>query len=79
MSNTNPIRTEKLLDDTAVWLPAPVYNLLPLVYLVVGIATMLLIDSLFALLSGGMLMLAAALLWKWRRGWRRSGFAPKDT
>lgn len=72
---TNTGENVKLVEESAVWLPGPLYRALPFAYIIAGLLTILLIDSLFALLSGTMLLVAAAMLWWWRRKSRRTGFA----
>jgi hypothetical protein len=71
---TNTSENVKLVEESAVWLPGPLYRALPFAYIIAGLLTILLIDSLFALLSGTLLV-AAAMLWWWRRKSRRTGFA----
>lgn len=73
---TNTSENVKPVEESAIWLPGPLYRALAFAHLLAGLSMIVLIDSPFALLSGTLLLLAAAMLWRWCRKSRRTGFAP---
>jgi hypothetical protein len=62
--------TKRLPRLPVLWLPGWLYESIPFVYLISGIATIIYYSSLFGYYAGGMLIIAAVLILKMRIDYR---------
>jgi hypothetical protein len=53
-----------------MWLPGPLYEALPYLYLVASVAAILSLNSFFALVSGCLFAVAGVWVWRLRRQYR---------
>ncbi len=54
-----------------MYLPEWLYRMLPLAYVLAGVAVAAKMDSALAMVSGGLLVIAGVLIWKLRADYRR--------
>jgi len=62
-----------------MYLPGPIYESIPTIYMVSGLSSVFLIDLPFSIASAGLFAYASWMVWKMRKDYRkRQSFTNKD-